>query len=538
MAIATLAMLLAGCEGDPATSEVGAPDAGGSHLDSIVTPPDGSPVDNGGAPKAEVLINEVLAEGIGGSPDWIELYNAEDREVPLDGWRLWSKSSEGEPFVFPDGATIPAAGHLVLERHGKGSFSFDLWAEDALHLEASTGEEVDVLAWTAAAPPGSSFGRLPDGDETTATFAEPTKGEPNADPQCGDGEVEGDEVCDGASLAGASCKSVGFAGGTLVCGATCRTYDVAGCSFDLGAIVINEVVTSGDDWVELYNASDSTVTMTGWKLTDSSPDNVYAFPDGLALAAGDYLLLARSDAAGLPFGLASSGDAVQLLTASSVVSDAVTVAGVPDGASFGRNPNGSGGFAALYPPTPGTTNATASAIECGNGAREPGELCDGADLGDASCASLGGSGGVLACATDCGSFVTGGCDAQVAGVVLNEATSAGDDQIELYNAGGAGVDLGGWTVGDDQEGAPDHTYTFPQGTTIAAGGYVVLVKDQHHPFGLGKDDLLVLRDADGQERDRIDWAADEAEVSFCRIPNGSGLPRSCGAATFGAANEQ
>jgi len=38
---------------------------------------------------------------------------------------------------------------------------------------------------------------------------------------------------------------------------------------------------------------------------------------------------------------------------------------------------------------------------CGNASRESGELCDGSDLGGASCVTLGFSGGTLACASDC-----------------------------------------------------------------------------------------------------------------------------------------
>ena len=38
---------------------------------------------------------------------------------------------------------------------------------------------------------------------------------------------------------------------------------------------------------------------------------------------------------------------------------------------------------------------------CGNSSREPGEPCDGANLGDASCATLGFLGGTLSCAADC-----------------------------------------------------------------------------------------------------------------------------------------
>jgi cysteine-rich repeat protein len=57
---------------------------------------------------------------------------------------------------------------------------------------------------------------------------------------CGDGMIVGGEACDGANLGGATCTSVGFAGGgTLACSATC-TLNTAGCFAGLcGNTVIN-----------------------------------------------------------------------------------------------------------------------------------------------------------------------------------------------------------------------------------------------------------------------------------------------------------
>ncbi len=47
---------------------------------------------------------------------------------------------------------------------------------------------------------------------------------------------------------------------------------------------------------------------------------------------------------------------------------------------------------------------------CGNGVVDPGEVCDGADLGGETCASQGCTGGgTLACLSDCSGFDTTGC---------------------------------------------------------------------------------------------------------------------------------
>ena len=43
--------------------------------------------------------------------------------------------------------------------------------------------------------------------------------------------------------------------------------------------------------------------------------------------------------------------------------------------------------------------------------------------------------------------------------------------IEIYNAGASAVDLGGWKLSSAVD------FTFPAGTTIAAGGYRVIARD-------------------------------------------------------------
>jgi beta-lactamase superfamily II metal-dependent hydrolase len=49
-----------------------------------------------------------------------------------------------------------------------------------------------------------------------------------APPACGDGQRKGGEQCDGSDLAGATCGSLGYGGGTLACSSSC-TYDTTAC---------------------------------------------------------------------------------------------------------------------------------------------------------------------------------------------------------------------------------------------------------------------------------------------------------------------
>jgi len=66
--------------------------------------------------------------------------------------------------------------------------------------------------------------------------------------------------------------------------------------------------------------------------------------------------------------------------------------------------------------------------------------------------------------------------AQASQVVINElmyhpATGSDDEWLELHNHGGSAVDLSGWAFTDGVE------YTFPSGTILPVGGYLVVARD-------------------------------------------------------------
>ena len=120
-------------------------------------------------------------------------------------------------------------------------------------------------------------------------------------------------------------------------------------------------------------------------------------------------------------------------------------------------------------------------------------------------------------------------------VVINEVRAKDGDPIELLNTGAAAADLSGWSV-TDEHWTPDHTYTFPDGATLAPGAYLVLEKGTHHAFGLGDEDAVALRDADGVLIDEVSWGDGAADVSYCRLPDGDGPFHSCTPATVGQEN--
>jgi hypothetical protein len=312
-----------------------------------------------------------------------------------------------------------------------------------------------------------------------------------------------------------------------------------------GALVINEIAAQGDpsDWVEVKNTGTSEVSLTGVVLSQDVPATLMVpVGEGLAdvLAAGAYKLVYLDDAAAFRLGAAET---LHLVDADGNALDSVSwIDGdSPKGGSFGRIPDGTGTSKALGVPTPGEENDDTPAPECGDGARTLFEVCDGADLGAHACTTLGFSGGTLVCDADCLGVSTDACTFTTGDVVINELTSSGTDDIELFNTSASAVTITGYALFDTgydpvaDEGSSTDVETI--GTfTLAAGAYLVLSKGDSHNIGVGDIDTLTLRDDDGNIVDRVSWTTGQAEVSYCRVPNGTGAFVTCPERTLGAVN--
>ena len=101
-----------------------------------------------------------------------------------------------------------------------------------------------------------------------------------------------------------------------------------------------------------------------------------------------------------------------------------------------------------------------------------------------------------------------------------------EDWIELVNTTGAPVDIGGWYLTDKRRDLMQ--YRIPDGTIIAANGYVVFLESDL-PFALDSvhGDDVYLSEADAQGvmtggRDYVKFGAAANGVSLGRFPNATG----------------
>lgn len=304
-------------------------------------------------PPPAILINEV-ASSIDPS-DWVELYNAGSSEVDISGWVMRDDDPTHE-FVVPADTTLAAGAYLVLDQD-IDVFGFGLGSTDSVILSTADGVLVDSVSWLDGdAPDGATWARLPNAGVTWATSWEPTPGAanvPGTEPErtCGDGVINPlTEVCDGELVGDLECTRWGYAGGELGCAAGCAAYDFAGCVARTG-LVINEVSSSDDDAIELFNGAATAVAVGGYRLVDDG-DNEYVLP-ATTIAAGAYLVLRKGT--DHTFGI-GGGDALTLYDATATLIDFVDWSEGEALVSYCRQPNGTGGFVACTTPTFGASN--------------------------------------------------------------------------------------------------------------------------------------------------------------------------------------
>ncbi len=278
---------------------------------------------------------------------------------------------------------------------------------------------------------------------------------------------------------------------------------------------ISEVMTSNasalradngqfTDWVEVVNTGATDVSLKGYTLLNAADALApLTFPD-ITLAPGEYLLIycdgTLKNAAGYalhaPFRLSAAGVTLGLYDAEGARVDAVDVPGLERNHVYRRNQqNGAWGVSADY--TPGLPNT----------------LEDHLSLDVASADSP---------------------------IVISEASSQNRtyarsadgecyDYIELYNTSAQSVSLAGYTLTDDPNDLAK--YTFPEGTTIPAGGYCIVYAsgnaeapagEMHAPFKLSADgESVLLCDGEGRALCGVDLPALLSDQAYSRQEDGS-----------------
>jgi hypothetical protein len=505
-------------------------------------------------PAAAMVVNEV--ESNGGTPgDWIEFLNTGATPVNLSGYFV-KDNDNTRTYQLPAGTIVPPGAYLVVD---EAQFGFGLGGGDEARLIDPDGSTVIAsYAWTAHA--ATTYGRCPDGTGPFLTTTASTKGSANSCPVAAatvkinevesSGGTPGDWVelvntgSNPADVSGFVFKddddthsytlpagSIIAPGGYLVLeeaqlgfglgsADAARLYGIGGttlvdsyswsthaavtygrCPNGIGefipntvatkgalnscpnlaaGIVVNEVESNGGtpgDWIEFLNTGASAVDLSGYYVKDNDNTRTYQLPAGTIVPPGAYLVVEEAQ---FIFGLGAADEARLIApdNATVVASYAWTAHAAT---TYGRCPNGTGAFTTTTSSTKGSTN-------------------------------------------DCSSPVR-----------INEVESDGGtpgDWVELINNGANPVDVSGYVLRDNNESP---FYTIPAGTSIAAGGYLV-VEAAQLGFGLGSGDAARLFDPNGQLVDSYVWTAHAPATTYGRCPNGTGSFAVTTASTKGAVN--
>ena len=127
-------------------------------------------------------------------------------------------------------------------------------------------------------------------------------------------------------------------------------------------IYINEISASGEDWIELYNALETTKDISGYVISDDG--NQYTLPSGITIPAKGFLILLCNDLGvgiNTNFKLSSIGETISLENAGGTLIDKIEYPNLDNGQSYGRFPDGSPFWKISGVTTKGTTNGDENA---------------------------------------------------------------------------------------------------------------------------------------------------------------------------------
>lgn len=193
------------------------------------------------------------------------------------------------------------------------------------------------------------------------------------------------------------------------------------------SVLINEILAHTDppqqDFIELFNYSSSSVDIGGCVLTDDPTTNRFRIAAGTSIPAGGFLAFAQSQ---LGFALNADGETVYLIAADgSRVLNALRFGDQENGIAFGRFPDGAPTFRRLTSVTQGTNNARPLFS-----------------------------------------------DVAINEVQYHPISDDNDEEfVEIHNRGTNTAALGSWRL------SGGISYTFPAGTSLPAGGYLVVAKE-------------------------------------------------------------
>ncbi len=270
--------------------------------------------------------------------------------------------------------------------------------------------------------------------------------------ECGNGIIEGTEVCDSTALDGQDCTDHGLPGGILACDGDCGGFDTSLCGdFECGNGLVEpgescEATDLDGQTCASQGFGGGTLACTGACTFDTSACTQPGCGDGVISGAEvcDGANLDGQDCTdhGFTGGILACSASCGAFDTSGCTDwlcgdDVVGGPEVCDGSNVGTMTcvdfGFIGGALACTTDCMDYDRAGCTGAGCGNGIREPGEVCDLTDLGGLTCEDFGYDAGTLACSQQCDDFDDSGCFDATCG----DGTADGAEQCDVNDLRGA-----------------------------------------------------------------------------------------------------
>ena len=194
-----------------------------------------------------VYINEIESNDTVTDIDWIEIINTGNSDIDISGWFVTDdkgleRLADNEEWRIEDG-TVLKAGEILVIKHDVVLGNLSLGKNDTVSLYDSSNTLLDTYTYSGHAV--GTYSRVPDG---TGEFVdqEPTRGKLNI--------VEKEEL-------------------------------------PKHRLLINEINSSPDDWVEFINLGTEEMDLSGYEIRDNSNDHRWKFAEGTKLQAGELFVV-------------------------------------------------------------------------------------------------------------------------------------------------------------------------------------------------------------------------------------------------------